>query len=147
MAVYLHSLPPRPGTPGSEVALDPPPVRASTLYASPAGEARGNAEGLRLFEGSCASCHDWNGEGVQTRYGSLHGAQTVNDPEATNPVLVILRGSEIQTREGHLGMPAFRHAFTDAEVAAVANGVLQHFGNKRPTVTPDRVATARVASE
>lgn len=147
MAVYLHSLPPKRSGPGAEVAANPPAVRASTLYAPPPGDARRNVEGLRLFEGACASCHGWNGEGVQTAYGSLRGAQTVNDPEATNLVQVILRGSEIQTRDGHLAMPSFRHAFTDAEVAAVANYVLQHFGDKRPTVTPDRVAKARVASE
>ena len=71
----------------------------------------------------------------------------MNDPEATNLVQVILRGSQIQTREGHLVMPAFGHSMTDAEVAAVSNYVLRHFGNKRGAVTPDRVAKARVSGE
>lgn len=147
MAVYLHSLPPKQSERGATPDLNPPAVLASGLYTPAPASARGNEEGLRLFEGSCASCHGWNGEGVQSPYGSLRGAQTVNDPEATNLVQIILRGSQIQTREGQLVMPAFGHSMTDAEVAAVSNYVLRHFGDKRGAVTPDRVAKARVSGE
>jgi mono/diheme cytochrome c family protein len=62
----------------------------------------------------------------------LRGAQTVNDPAATNLVHVILQGSSIQTPEGHLMMPAFGGSMSNGEVAALANYVLHHFGNKRP---------------
>jgi mono/diheme cytochrome c family protein len=146
MAVYLHSLPPQRSEAGAQISPNPPLMAASALYVPAPAEARSrDAEGLRLYEGSCASCHGWNGEGVQSPYGALRGAQTVNDPEAANLVQVILRGSQIQTAEGHLQMPAFGASFTDAEVAALANYVLQHFGDKRPTVTPERVARARTA--
>jgi mono/diheme cytochrome c family protein len=147
MAVYLHSLPAKRSELGAKVDPNPPAMAASTLYSPSPAEARGDSAGLRLYEGACASCHGWNGEGVQTAYGSLRGAQTVNDPEATNLIQVVLRGSSIQTPEGHIAMPAFGASHTDVEVAAVANYVLQHFGNKRPTVTPARVAEARKASE
>lgn len=147
MAVYLHSLPPQPGEPGGKVDANPPLMRASTPFAPALAETRGDPRGLRLYEGACASCHGWNGEGLQTPYGALRGAQTVNDPEATNLVQVILHGTQIQTAEGPLHMPAFGHAFTDAEVAALANYVLAHFGNKQPSVTPARVAKARTAGE
>lgn len=148
MAVYIRSLPPQQSERGGKVDPNPPLMAASTLYA-PAGAKTGSKDllGLRLFEGHCASCHGWNGEGVQTKYGALRGSQTVNDPGATNLVQAILRGSSIETPEGHVAMPGFGASFTDAEVAAVANYVLQHFGNKRPTVTPDRVKKARTESE
>lgn len=147
MAVYLHSIPRKPSDPQATVAPNPPALRQSTLYNPPASKTRGDVAGLRLFEGACASCHGWNGEGVQSVYGSLRGAQTVNDPEATNLIQVILRGSAIETREGQLAMPAFGSSMTDAEVAALSNYVLQHFGNKHPTVTPARVAQARKAGQ
>jgi mono/diheme cytochrome c family protein len=145
MAVYLHSIPAKSSKDGGKVDLNPPALSASTLYNPPSGETRGGGVGLRLYEGACASCHGWNGEGVQTAYGSLRGARTVNDPTATNLIQVILSGSAIETTEGHLSMPAFGASLSDAEIAALANYVLQHFGNKRPTVTPARVAEARKA--
>lgn len=143
MAVYLHALPPQRSDPGSRVDQNPPALAASTLYSPPAGEARGDAAGLRLYEGACASCHGWNGEGVQTAYGSLRGAQTVNDPAATNLVQVILHGSSIHTSEGKLSMPAFGAGMSDAEVSVLANYVLRHFGNKPGAVTPAAVAKLR----
>lgn len=146
MAVYLHSIAPQRTELGGNVELNPPALLRSTLYSPPPAEQRGDPIGLRLYEGACASCHGWNGEGVQSPYGALRGAQTVNDPEATNLVQVILHGSTIHTPEGRVSMPGFA-AFTNAEVAAVANYVLQHFGNKRPTVTPERVIKARTAGE
>jgi mono/diheme cytochrome c family protein len=147
MAVYLKTVPPRPGR--AEAAVNPRPaaMAASTLYTPAPNEGRGDAAGLRLFEGACASCHGWNGEGLQSPYGALRGAQTVNDPEATNLVQVILRGSAITTPNAHASMPSFGRAYSDAEVAAVANYVLTHFGGKAATVTPARVAKARKEGE
>jgi mono/diheme cytochrome c family protein len=40
-------------------------------------------------------------------------------------------------------MPAFGRAYSDTEVAALANYVIAHFGNKQGTVTPDAVAQSR----
>jgi len=142
MAVYLKSVPPR-GKAETPVNQRPPALAASTLYTPAPGEGRGDGVGLRIFEGACASCHGWNGEGLQSPYGALRGAQTVNDPEATNLVQIILRGSAITTPKDHASMPSFGRAYTDAEVAAVANYVLGHFGGKAATVTPARVAKAR----
>jgi mono/diheme cytochrome c family protein len=44
-------------------------------------------------------------------------------------------------------MPSFGRAYNDAEIAAVANYVLGHFGGKAATVTPERVAKARREGE
>ena len=40
-------------------------------------------------------------------------------------------------------MPAFGAAYSDAEIAAVANYVLAHFGDKHGSVTPTNVTDAR----
>jgi len=144
MAVYLHAIPPQHTEVGGKVDTNPPALAASTLYSPPPAETRGNAAGLRLYEGACAGCHGWNGEGVQSAYASLRGAQTVNDPAADNLIQVILHGSAIQSPQGRVAMPAFG-AMTDAEVSLVANYVLRHFGNKQGAVTPARVAEVRRA--
>ena len=148
MAVYLKSLPPKAGDVAVAVNPNPPALAASTLYAPAPNETRNaDATGLRIFEGACASCHGWNGEGVQVGYGALRGAQTVNDPEATNLVQVILRGSAITTPDSHASMPSFGRAYSDTDIAAVSNYVLRHFGGKAPTVTPAAVAAARKQGE
>jgi mono/diheme cytochrome c family protein len=148
MAVYLKSIPPRAGEPEAAVNPNPPAMAASSAYAPAATRgAKGDMTGLRIFEGACASCHGWNGEGLQTAFGALRGAQTVNDPAATNLIQVILRGSAITTPGEHASMPAFGRAYSDADIAAVSNYVLSHFGGKAPTVTPERVAKARKEGE
>jgi mono/diheme cytochrome c family protein len=40
-------------------------------------------------------------------------------------------------------MPAFGDAYSNAEVAALANYVVGHFGGKQGTVTPQEVAKRR----
>ncbi|MFM0205021.1 hypothetical protein PQR53_34955 [Paraburkholderia fungorum] len=40
-------------------------------------------------------------------------------------------------------MPSFGAAYTDAEIAAVANYTIAHFGGKQGQVTPKDVADAR----
>jgi mono/diheme cytochrome c family protein len=43
-------------------------------------------------------------------------------------------------------MPAFGHAYSDAEIAAVANYVTARFGARPSSVTPKKVAALRKAS-
>jgi mono/diheme cytochrome c family protein len=40
-------------------------------------------------------------------------------------------------------MPAFGSAYSDIELAAVANYAIGHFGGKRSAITPANVAAAR----
>jgi mono/diheme cytochrome c family protein len=43
-------------------------------------------------------------------------------------------------------MPAFGHAYSDAEIAGVANYVTVRFGARPSSVTPKQVAALRKAS-
>ena len=52
-----------------------------------------------------------------------HGARAVNDPTATNVAEIVISGTVRYTPEGILSMPAFGPAYSDAEIAAVANYV------------------------
>ena len=58
-------------------------------------------------------------------------------------VQVILKGSHMTTPQGSAFMPPFEAAYSDVEIAALSNYVLGHFGGKKGTVTPEKVAAAR----
>ena len=116
------------------------PASSSPRQAVPViGEARGK----RIFEGACASCHGWNGSGQLTTYATLTGARSVNDPSAVNVAHVVLSGSRRRTVNGEVFMPAFGHAYSDAEIAAVANYVTTRFGAQPSKLSARDVAGMR----
>ena len=145
MVAYLRTAPPIHDTTDRAIAqrgpsTAPPEARTRNLH-GPAG----NDEdlGLRVFEGACASCHDWGGSGVQSPYADLIGNRTVNDPTGVNLTQVILHGASLQSQQGEMFMPPFGTGYSDAEIAAVVNYVTGQFGARASTVTPDQVAKRR----
>jgi mono/diheme cytochrome c family protein len=66
----------------------------------------------------------------------------VNDPSAANVVRMILGGSG-KPSVPHPYMPSFGRAYSDAEIAAVANYVTARFGATPSRVTPADVANLR----
>ncbi len=118
-------------------------MAASASWKPHAADA-GNATGQRIFEGVCATCHQWNGGGRQTRYASLAGSQAVNDPEGVNLVRVLLVGADLKTNKGRGYMPSFGDAYSDDELAAVANYVIDQFGGKTGAVTAQAVHERRL---
>jgi mono/diheme cytochrome c family protein len=109
------------------------------------GTGDGTSLGAHVFQGACASCHQWNGQGQQTPYAALAGSQAVNDPAGLNVVQVMLHGARMNIRGQLVYMPAFARGYTDGELAAVANYVIGHFGGKAGKVTPEMVRKARSA--
>ena len=100
--------------------------------------------GKRVFEGDCASCHDWTGVSPLSRYATLTGARSVNDPSATNVVQIVLLGE--RRPGGAIAMPAFGKTLSDTEVAALANYVTGRFGAKSSQITEKDVASLRQSS-
>ncbi|MFC0406919.1 c-type cytochrome [Roseomonas elaeocarpi] len=143
MVTYLRTVPPQRGGADITVNTDPPSLRASTAFSPPPEQTADATLGLTLFQGACASCHGWNGEGLQHSHAALRGSQTVNDPAATNLLQVLIHGSHMETNDGSVFMPAFGRAYSDPELAALANYVIGHFGGKPSKVTPADVAKAR----
>jgi mono/diheme cytochrome c family protein len=58
-------------------------------------------------------------------------------------VQAILKGTRISIGERHEVMPDFGSAYSDDEVAAVANFVVGHFGEKQGNITTRQVAEQR----
>jgi mono/diheme cytochrome c family protein len=143
LVAYLRTVPAREGKDPISVDPKPAPALASNLAAPGSDRAGGGAQGLALFEGACASCHQWDGAGQQVAHASLLGARGVNDPDGVNVAQVILHGVQRRIADVDVFMPDFEHAYSDTEVAALANYVVGHFGNKKGTVTPDKIAALR----
>lgn len=67
----------------------------------------------------------------------------MNDPDGSNVVRALLEGIRIGSPGGNTMMPSFAAAYSDAELAAVSNCVIGHFGGKQGKVTPPMVGAAR----
>lgn len=138
MVAYLRTIPAvsNPNMPAPKLEAASPSDRVM------AGTA--NARGKEVFEGACVSCHGWSGESLLTEDATLVGVRSVNDPSAASVVEAILNG--IARPSPTLSMPSFRDAYSNAEVAAVANYVTARFGTMGSRLDEHDVAKLRAAS-
>ena len=141
IVTYLRTVMPRRADATAAVMPVSAAVKASTAW-SPGGAAS-DGTGRRVFEGACASCHGWNGNGRQTARAGLAGSHAVNDPRGANLIRVILEGTSAPDHAAATAMPSFGAAYTDTEIAAVANYAIAHFGGKQGQVTANDIADAR----
>lgn len=134
LVVYLRGVPAR--------AMGPL-VTASAVHPAGPDVQDASQQGLKLFDSACASCHLWNGEGRQTSLAALAGARATGDIEGANVTQMILHGAQMKVNGAEVSMPAFGDAYSDTEVAALANHVIARFGNRTGVVTPAMVAKQR----
>jgi mono/diheme cytochrome c family protein len=73
----------------------------------------------------------------------LTGGRAVNDPTALNVAQIVLSGSKWQPSGATLAMPAFGRAYSDREIAAVANYVTARFGAQQSNLTAEDVRKLR----
>jgi mono/diheme cytochrome c family protein len=102
-----------------------------------------DSRGRAVYAGACAGCHDWSGVSPVLPYATLTGVRSVNDPTATNVVQIILTGAHRQTPAAGLSMPAFGSAYSNEEIASLANYVTARFGAQPSALTPEKIATLR----
>ena len=143
LVAYLRDVEPQQGRAGIEVNRHPPRVLASTASTPGADEMAQGDLGQRLFERTCIGCHLWNGQGRQSEAAALIGRRAVNDAEGYNLTQIILQGSNLRTAHGEIFMPSFGRAYSDAEVSALGNFVLRHFGGKQGALTAADVSKRR----
>jgi mono/diheme cytochrome c family protein len=124
---------------------DLPEPKASPAPASFAEGVAGNVDsrGKAVYAGACAGCHDWTGVSPVIPYATLIGVRSVNDPTATNVVQIVLSGAHRQIADAGATMPAFGSAYSDAEIASLANYVTARFGAQPSAVTAENIATLR----
>lgn len=138
IAVYVASVPAAKGKNQPALKMEPAPADHKVGVASTV-----DPRGKQVYEGTCATCHGWSGRSPILGYADLVGSRSVNDPTATNVVQIVLRGSSRNGVHGNLYMPDFGRAYTDTEIAAVANYVTARFGSAPSSVTAANVAKLR----
>ena len=123
---------------GEPKATPAPPSHAEGVAANV--DPRGKA----VYAGACAGCHDWTGVSPVLSEATLTGVRSVNDPTATNVVQVILTGAHRRDSDaGAPAMPAFGSAYSDEEIASLANYVTARFGAQPSSLTPQKIAKLR----
>ncbi len=137
LVAYVRSVP-AISSPDLPATLAPPAPQSHRV-----GVATANSRGKQMFEGACASCHDWTGVSPITPLATLTGARAVNDPSGVNVVQIVISGTRRRTPEGVVAMPGFGSTYSDVEIAAVANYVTARFGSKSSNITESEVADLR----
>jgi mono/diheme cytochrome c family protein len=140
LVAYLRTTPPQTGGTAFNIAQAP---IASANAAAPGRQGAQDEPGRHVFEQGCANCHDYDGHGRETVYASLIGSRSASDPAGANITQVILHGAKYRIKDQTIFMPPFGQAFSNAELAAVANYVIAHFGGNTGHVTPQDIARQR----
>jgi mono/diheme cytochrome c family protein len=137
VVAYLRSIP-AISSADLPAALAPP---APTSHRDGGGTS--DSRGKIVFEGACVGCHGWTGTSSISPFATLTGAWAVNDPDATNVAQIVISGTRRRTPKDAVSMPGFGNAYSDAEIAAVANYVTSRFGSKGSLLTAQDVAELR----
>jgi cbb3-type cytochrome c oxidase subunit III len=105
------------------------------------------AAGGAIYRDLCSACHAQDGKGVPNLFPNLAETATVKANDPTTVLRVILQGAQsVSTEREPTGpaMPAFGWQLGDAQIAAVATYVRNHFG-KAPAVSESDVRKVRAA--
>jgi mono/diheme cytochrome c family protein len=137
LVIYLRSIPPiaSPDLPATLAPPGPPSPKE--------GATATDLAGRRVFEQACASCHTWTGVSSITPFANIAGTRAVNDKTGINVAQIVISGTRRSTPDGVVSMPAFGAAYSDVEIAAVANYVTGRFGSARSRITAKEVADLR----
>lgn len=137
LVAYLRSV---PAISGGLPAIQTNAAPASHREGVPADS---NPRGAAIFASACASCHDWTGVSAISNRATLTGDRAVNDPSAVNVAQTVINGVPRKTNGPPIFMPAFGSAYSDDEIAAVANYVTARFGSKGAELKGSDVAALR----
>jgi mono/diheme cytochrome c family protein len=113
-----------------------------------AGDKNVLAAGGAIYQDLCSSCHQGDGKGVPNMFPNLSETATVSAKDPATVLRVILQGAQsVSTDREPTGpaMPAFGWQLDDAQIAAVASYVRDHFGKNAPSVSEGQVQKMRSA--
>jgi mono/diheme cytochrome c family protein len=102
------------------------------------------AQGKRLFNQNCASCHQPTGQGIPGQYPPLVGSDWVTG-SSKRLSLILLKGLQgpitVNGVPYNGAMPAQERTLTDKKLAAVMTYIRKEWGNQGSEVSPEQVAT------
>lgn len=99
--------------------------------------------GVDIYNRTCVSCHQSDGQGMQNVYPPLAKSDYLADKEKT--ITQVIKGSSgeimVNGKKYNNTMPP--QQLNDEEIATVLTYVYGNFGNSGGTVTPEDVKTVR----
>jgi mono/diheme cytochrome c family protein len=137
IVAYVRSV---PGSVSSDLPVSLAPAAPDSHKE---GLAAAESRGKQVYEGACVSCHGWSGISDISEYATLTGARAVNDPHGTNVAQIVLAGMKRSSPAGVTEMPGFGAAYSDSDIAAVANYVTTRFGSSASNLSAADIAKMR----
>ena len=121
--------------------------KAETAQAVPA-----DAQGLRLYQGACMSCHssDPQGQLAESTFGSRPQLALNTNMHAQSPnnaVRAVLEGIQAPAHADLGTMPSFRYALSDAQIAVLLNTMRAQYGLPEWTDLKQTVAKVRAETD
>jgi mono/diheme cytochrome c family protein len=108
------------------------------------------AEGRRVFETTCAACHQPTGMGKDGTAPRLAGSEWVQAAGGDRIVRIALNGLSgpinVKGQDWNLTMPPWRDNFSDDQIAAVLTYIRSQWDNKAGPIKPELVKAARAES-
>jgi mono/diheme cytochrome c family protein len=104
--------------------------------------------GKQLYVSSCSGCHQVSGTGIPNQVPPLRGDALVLNGDGSAAAEVVLHGVNGRAIGGKTydsGMPAFKDALSDAEVAAILTFIRNQWGNRASAIQPAVIRKARQA--
>lgn len=120
--------------------------RSASAQAQPAKPVDPIVLGQRLFNGTCAACHQPDGKGRPGQFPPLAQSDwLLGTPETPVRILLFgLQGDIIVAGQNFNGnMPAFGAQLKDEQIAAVLSYVRQEWGNQAATIPAETVNLVR----
>ncbi len=121
---------------------------ASTAAAAPSVAA--GADGAKIYNQNCSSCHQPNGQGVTGTYPPLIGNPTVTGYDI-HLIHIVKFGLTGKTTVGGVAyngmMPAWSQSLSNADIAAVLTYIRSSWGNKARPISESRVAAVNKSME
>jgi mono/diheme cytochrome c family protein len=126
-------------------------VAASQIGCVPTVEVdeRVLSHGKRLYEVSCGGCHQNDGGGKMGVASPLSGSEWVLGPDGVLIRIALdgIRGPiEVKGVGYQLEMPAMRHLYDDAQMAAILTYMRRAWGNRGTPVSPGAVGEIRTST-
>ncbi|MEZ0207350.1 cytochrome c [Ideonella sp.] len=152
IAVYLRQAPAvHGGEAKPRYAYGEPSKAEVEMRGLKAGDAGADA-GWRVFSGSCAHCHQANGDG-NGQYPSLFHNTATGGDRPDNLIATILYGVDRTVQGQPHFMPAFGDGasyvdrLSDQQIADLSNYLLSHHGNAAVKVSASEVQTLRAGGK
>ncbi|MBI1299507.1 c-type cytochrome [bacterium] len=106
---------------------------SATATAEPLSDEELIETGSEIYSKYCAACHQAGGEGIPNAYPALAGNAFVQTEDPTSVLRVVFTG--------RAGMPHFRAAFTDNEIAGVVSFIRTAWDNDAYVVSAEEART------